>query len=381
MTLFHLNEIVLHSPIISFDGILAHARNGSVLKVALCDGAAPWVVGSFKSFDAGVNRGVVTERPLRCKGQSFGLNYLVAVPGGLEAVSLVDGECRQIYKTNPGETLAVFRDGTRPQSCCGVATRGELVTFVVEAEDMRALMALRLNGDGPVQSLLQLSGQTVAGPLMCADRVLFCTDRQAGLYDARQGGGSVDFPVGFAPFMSVGDDTLNLVPDAMPLALPDAGEPARKAIVFGRLNGRCGMLEVNFDRPQETVFKGLSSGSSLATMADGTAVLCINDGVQVYGASVSRWIPGMLRRGMPAFSVPPFVISFEDYVFKEKQRLRITLGDRNLNVEFESEQCTGLNCCGAYGIGSEMAVAFFDVLHTGEPNGLYLAHWRMGGHD
>jgi hypothetical protein len=369
--------LIVQPPIAAAEGLLVYTKEGVVHQISLRPGAVPWSIGSFTSLEAGNNRIAVTEAPLRSGGRSLGLQAVVACPRGVEALPLAGGESRMIYEAPPEMSVAAVRSGARAQSFCGVATRNGLVTFVVEKDGDCILMGLWLDGSRRPEELLTLTGRMVAGPLMCGERILVCTEHQVGLFIPRLGARVLSLPSWFTPFMTYNDDTLNMAPNAMPLALSEAAGAQQKAHIFGANRNRCGILDVDFLSGDVNEFRLLAKGAALNTMADGTTCLTSNSGILIYGEGADQWVAATPRTWMPATVAPPFVIWFEDHAYQDKQKIAFAAKGASFTVEFTNDKCSFQNCCGAYRVGDDFAVAFFDVMPTGEPAGLRLAIWTM----
>lgn len=356
----------------------AHTREGVIMQIAARPGAEACVMGRLTLPSAGFNRGAVVDVAPRGQDQLRGWVYLAAGPSGVEAVMLANGRSRILYEARPGEPVAAIQGEPDCFAMRGLVADGTSAAIVVRsAADTNTLMRLRLGEDRPVEALLTLSGTQAVGPAMCGSRIAFCTERQVGLHDGHSGRAVADFPRGFTPLLEADGGDLSVAPGGLPLVLEEASGPSRRVWVAGRRAGRSGLLRVDFDNRDELKFRELPQGSSLARQQDGSTCLCTEEAIEVFGLGPTRRVAANLRGWMPASLGGPLLLWFGYDPYPEKQKVEIGWGERRFRVEFESRDCTGETCCGAYLLGEDLAVCYLDRKAEGDRPGLKLARWSL----
>jgi len=238
-------------------------------------------------------------------------------------------------------------------------------------------MGLSIGEDRPAEALVTLSGTQVAGPALCGSCLVFCTERQAGMYDRDRGRSIVDFPRGFIPMLQPDGGELSLAPASLPLMIDEAEGPARRAWVAGRRGGRSGLLRLDFETRDVSTFRELGEGSSLTTQDDGSTCLCTEEAIEIFGKGAARRVEANLRGWMPASLNEPLLTWFDYEPYPERQKIAIGWNERRFHVEFESRECTSETCCGAYLAGEDMLVCYLNRKAKDDQAGLKFARWCL----
>ncbi|MGA8088704.1 MAG: hypothetical protein WCA10_15595 [Terracidiphilus sp.] len=262
----------------------------------------------------------------------------------------------------------------------GLAADEHHAFFVVASgAGTQTLMSVELDLDRPPEILMSLEGSNWAGPLLVARQLIYCTERQVGTYSPRSGAATADFPRWFEPMLLPQNGNLNLPPGGLPLAAIEGDGATRRVLVAGQRKGSWGLLHVDFDSSQTPTFREVPAGSCLSTQPDGSACLCTENAIEVFGTGPTRRISGRLKSWMPATMAGPFLIWFEDHPYAEMHKLKLDWSGQQFRVEFEDRACTGENCCGSYVVGEDLVVCFLELRARENEAGLKLVRWSLTG--
>lgn len=357
-----------------------HNREGMVLQLAPQHGAEASPLGVLSLAGAGFNRASIRDVVPQGNGAIRGWTYLVAAPGGLEALSLETGRSQLLYRARPSEPISANCGEADCQKMRGVAAGKHHAFFVVaSAAGTRTLMSIELDLDRPPQVLMSLEGSDVAGPLLVDRQLIYCTERQVGSYCPQTGAVTADFPRWFEPMLAPRNGDLNVAPGGLPLAAIVADGPTRGVLVAGQRKGSWGLLQFDFDSGRTPVFRDVPPGSCLSTQPDGSACLCTDSTIEVLGAGSTRRVSARLKSWMPASIAAPFLIWFEDHPYAEMHKLKLDWSGQQFRAEFEDRGCTWENCCGSYVIGEDLVVCFLDLRARENEAGLKLVRWSLTG--
>jgi len=368
------------APVAAGGWLFFHTREGLVLQLAPRPDAEACPIGTLSLAGAGFNRAVIRDVVPRGKGAIRGWTYLVAAPGGLEALSLETGRSQLLYRARPREPVSANSGETDCQRMRGLAADEHHAFFVVASGmGSQTLMSVELDLDRPPQMLMSLEGSDSAGPLLVERQLIYCTERQLGTYNPQSGAATADFPRWFEPMLLPQNGNLNVPPGGLPLAAIEADSATRRVLVAGQRKGSWGLLQVDFDSGQTPIFREVGPGSCLSTQPDGSACLCTGSAIEVLGAGPTRRMSARLKSWMPATMAGPFLVWFEDHPYAEMHKLKLDWSGRQFRVEFEDRVCTGENCCGSYLVGEDLVVCFLDLRARHNEAGLKLARWSLTG--
>lgn len=358
--------------------LCAHTREGVVLRFVPRADAHPCEAGRFKLPEAGLNRAVLADVQSQDPNFARGWAYFVATPSGIEALHIATARNFVLYQARSGEPVAANSTDADCFRMRGIAADAGHVAFLVQqGPQSYTLMSQVMSVEAPPEALLVLSGERVAGPLLCGRRLAACTERQVGIADLGSGGMVADLPRWFAPMLEVDNGNLNLPLGGSPLVLPD--DQGQTVWVAGWRSDHEGLLEMDLENPESASFRPFQPGSVLSTQADGRVCLGSVGEIQIVGGGMSRHIDTSLKGSMPVSLADPFLVWFDDHPYPEKQRMVMAWGEDRFRVEFDSFACTPESCCGAYVVEDEFAVAYLDPQSSGEPAELKIARCNLAG--
>jgi len=365
-------------PPLAADGFLyALSRDGVLSQLSSRPGANARQMAQIEASPAAFNRAaLVNVSGADRQGLVRGRVFLTVNAARVEAVSLLDGLSTVLYEAHPAEPIVANRSEGDTTGFKGLAANGEFFAFVLRNERGDNLLTLQyLDQDRPGEQPITLEGGQVAGPAMCDRQIVFCTKRQAALYDQEtQTPFVLDLPSDFEPLFSPCSEDLHIAPGSMPFAIEPRDLDRHTIHIAGLSGGGAGLLQIDFEQDKKS-FRPVPRGSSLSANGDGVACLAVLDSVEVFGAEGAKVHRTRLQPGMPAYYAAPYVASFSEVDFVGRHRVNLASSSRSIDLQFEDDRCNEDSCCGIYLLGPDVAVAYLDVGAGDQGEGLRLARW------